>query len=154
MYGILYFMIGSGTSIIKRQHLLLNVAEVILGYFLVIFECTFYTNYNQLMYDGVNAQFPTLGAMLLAVGIYGICSKVNFNKYSKLQQIISKCGQAVLPIYLLHMCVIITIGKLLGTGIQISLITAIIETTLICIICGIIGAIARKIPVLCALFKI
>lgn len=105
MYSILYFLIGPLLAK-KRVHTRYGVAAAIVGLGLVVFECVSYTVMNGRMYDGVNAAFPTYGAMLLSIGVFIVAK----NTIIKGNKIVDWVKNQVLSIYLMHMACIHIIG--------------------------------------------
>ena len=99
MYGILYFLLGPILEE-KRLSLIKGIICMILGWGIVVTECTVYTNLNAIMYDGVNAAFPTIGALLLTVGCY---SMVQYLQLQKIAKFLEWMGSSSLSIYLMHM---------------------------------------------------
>lgn len=150
MYGVLYFMLGAQMQQLRKWPAWVQILVFAAGYGLTLFETVFYTNSNQAMYDGVNAAFPTVGALLMAVGIYCICSRVRFEKMGRFLYL---AGEGVLPVYLTHMWLINCIKKAAVNGFGLNLFTAILGTALIYCCCCAIGYVVKKVPVLCALMK-
>lgn len=149
MYGILYFLLGPILEE-KRLSLIKGTICMILGWGIVVTECTVYTNLNAIMYDGVNAAFPTLGALLLTVGCY---SMVQYLQLQKIAKFLEWMGSSSLSIYLMHMIIIKCINFIynsyhLNTG------TALFCSVMICLICTILGKGIAKIPKVCWLMKI
>ncbi len=143
LYSILYFLLGPAMED-KTLSLSKSILTAAAGWCFLIFECVVYTNKNGAVWDGVNASFPTLGALLLSVGIFMLLKRVRFDKAQKYLMFAS---DMILPIYLLHMPVINFIKGLTGTF-QVNLFTGITGAILICIVCGLTGKILIKIPVL------
>lgn len=148
MYSILYFLLGPILAN-KRIPTGLGVASAAIGLGLVVFECVSYTVMNGTVYDGVNAAFPTYGAMLLSAGIF-VAAK---NTVVKGTRIISWLGNGILPIYLMHMALIHIIDKLFEFT-SIILPIAIVGTTFILFACVGVGRIASRVPVLCWFVRI
>lgn len=148
MYSILYFLIGPILAN-KRIPTILGVITAIIGLGLVVFECVSYTVANGAVYDGVNAAFPTYGAMLLSTGIFVVAK----NTVIKGTKIMSLLRNGILSIYLMHMALIHTIGKLFGFT-SISLLEAFVGTTFILFACVVIDRAASRVPVLCWFVRI
>lgn len=148
LYSVLYFLIG---PIINKHNFssFIGLFLIIAGWIYLVFECTVYTNINNSMYDGVNSSFPTIGALLLSSGVYIISKHINFLKLNK---VICYASDFVLPIYLLHsLCI-----KLIALVIKIenNLFISVIMTTVICLICGFIGKLLKKVPIINWFFKV
>ncbi len=150
MYSIAYFL--GGNILMQRKKILNTIVSfliLICGWGCLIIECLCYTYLDKQVYVGVNSSFPTIGAMLLAIGVFSLSQKIKFNIHTT--KIITWLSDGVLPIFLMHQFVkkftrfIIPCNTLLG---------ALICTIITCLICIIVGKIIKKIPVLCALVKI
>lgn len=148
MYSILYFLIG---PILAKEkiHTRYGAVATIVGLGLVVFECVSYTVMNGTMYDGVNAAFPTYGAMLLSIGVF-IVTK---NTVIKSTKIVDWLKNHILSIYLMHMACIHLIGRLFRFT-SISLLMAIVGTMLILFVCAVVGRVANRIPILCWFVRI
>lgn len=149
MYSILYFLLGPVLLNWKKNTTVLGIVLAPVGWIMVIVECTIYTNLNQAMYDGVNAAFPTVGALLLSTGIFLLVKNVDFEKNRKP---LIWMGSAMLPIYLIHMSVIRGVKALVGPF-ELNMIAAILGTAVICIVSALIGKLLQRIPGLCWLVK-
>lgn len=148
MYSIVYFLLGPilTRASIRTIH---GIAAIVGGIVMVVFECVSYTVMNGAMYDGVNAAFPTYGALLLSAGVFIVAKNVVRNS----SKMVGLMRDQILAIYVLHMAVAHITGRAL-VGSTISLPTAIAGTLLILFICVGIGKIASHIPVLCWFFRI
>ena len=102
------------------------------------------------MYDGVNAAFPTLGALMLAVGVYIVSTQFKFKHIEKLLNFVAG---GILPIYLIHMCIIETFNHFVGDY-TLNIVLALIGAIIVCCICTLFGKVIQRIPVLCWLIKI
>lgn len=146
MYAVLYFYGG----ILLKEHRDITISKSILlmitGWGLLTFDCVILTNAQHVMFEGVNGAFPTIGALLLTVGLYYCFSKLRFKAWN----ILTFYAQGVLPIYLLHMYFVNWINKVHRIT---NLLEAIVGAILICTLCSFIGKIASKIPFLCFFFR-
>lgn len=150
MYSIAYFLGGNYLMKCKKfPKLVWSIVLFICGWICLVVECVCYTNLNGEVYDGVNASFPTLGAMLLAIGVFSLVKNIRFSE--QITKIIIWLSDGILPIYLMHQFV----KKLTRFVIPCStLFGALICTIITCLICVLIGKIIKRIPILCALIKI
>lgn len=148
MYSILYFLICPILAS-RKIHTGYGIAALIIGVGLVLFECVTYTNVDRKMYDGVNAAFPTYGAMLLSIGIFIVVK----NEITKCGKITNWLKDQILSIYLIHMALIRVVDSMFGLT-SISLAVAIVGTALILFMCAGIGKVFCRIPVLCWLVRI
>lgn len=150
MYSIAYFLGGNCLMQCKRlPKPVLSLLMMVCGWICLITECICYTNLDGVVYDGVNASFPTIGAMLLAVGVYSLVQNIHFN--SHVTKVIVWLSDGILPIYVMHQFVKKLTRFIIPCN---TLITALICTIVTCLICILIGKIMKRIPVLCALVKI
>lgn len=150
MYSIVYFL--GGNILMKGKNSLKPILSILLmmvGWILLLIECICYTNLYKKMYDGVNASFPTIGAMLLAVGLFSLLKNVNFSK--NFTKVIVWLSDGILPIYVMHQLIKKITRFLIPCD---TLIGALSCTIVTCLICIFIGKIIKKIPILCALVKI
>lgn len=148
MYSIAYFLLGPILAKLKVRTIY-GVTTMIIGLGMIVFECVSYTIMDGAMYDGVNAAFPTYGAMALSIGVF-VTAKNVVKTANKLTEIVR---DQILAIYLLHMAVMHIIGNVWG-AIDINLPMAIIGTFIILFLCVGVGKIASRIPVLCCFFRI
>jgi len=148
MYSILYFLLGPALAKSQKLPNYSGILLILTGWLMVVVECSAYTNLNMAMYDGVNAAFPTVGALLLSTGIFITAKNIPLNSIEKP---LSFIGSGILPIYLLHMLMIRLLNLILPSSL--NTILSIIITALICIICTVVGKAANRIPVICWLFK-
>ena len=149
MYAIAYFLLGP-VLVKKKFPLWLGITILIVGWILVTAECTIYTNLNKSMYDGVNAAFPTYGALLLSVGVFIVIKCMPLNRIARY---LNWMGMAVLSIYLLHMLMIKCIKVVCGSF-TLGLSSALLGTLFIFMSCLVIGKCVEKIPVLCWFMKV
>ena len=147
MYSILYFLLGPMLKASKKSPLIIDLLLLFVGLFLVVFECVAYTNLNGAMFDGVNASFPTVGALFLSTGIFLICKKLSFKA---IQKPLLFVGSGIFAIYISHSFII----KYLPLPFKESLIVSLLGALVICLIGAVIGKIASKTPFICWLFRI
>lgn len=148
MYSIVYFLGGNVLANQKRIHLGSGLLFIGCGWGLILMECIVYTNARQMIYDGVNSCFPTLGALFLTVGLYEVTSKIQFKRFKRLLVFLSK---GILPVYLFHT---VFISLIMNMFVPVTLPLAIMGTILVYILCFIAGEVIRRIPVICCTLKI
>ena len=148
MYSIYYFLIGPVLAS-KKVPTIYGVVSSIAGLGLVVFECVSYTVINRTMYDGVNAAFPTYGALLLSLGLFIIAKNI-IRKENKIVRLIKS---QILSIYLMHMPLIHVTGRLFEFT-SLSLPMAIIGTLAILLLCTGVGQIVRRVPIFCWFVRI
>lgn len=104
LYGVLYYYLG-GSLRTRHTSSLYAIGLIVLGLLLVNFEVVAMSNHYQVIYDGVNSSFPTLGALAMSVGIFSFFKDVNYND-GYVRKIVSYVGQNTLGIFLFHVLVI------------------------------------------------
>lgn len=147
LYSILYYLLGPVISKVKKTPIYLDLILIFSGLFLVVLECTIYTNLNNVMFDGVNAAFPTLGALLLSVGLFLFFKKFTFKAIEK--PLLFICN-GIFAIYILHSYIIYILPSVVSE----TLIGSIIVAFAICLVGATVGKLASKIPIVCWFFKI
>ena len=147
LYSILYYLLGPVISKVKKTPIYLDLILIFSGLFLVVLECTIYTNLNNVMFDGVNAAFPTLGALLLSVGLFLFFKKFTFKAIKK--PLLFICN-GIFAIYILHSYIIYILPSVVSE----TLIGSIIVAFAICLVGATVGKLASKIPIVCWFFKI
>lgn len=145
LYGVMYFLLG-GILIKRRLPIWLSICMIALGFALCTLEGIIYTNYYDTFYDGVNSSFPTLGALLMSVGVFDLMIRCNMpTKNTWISDGVIFASKHVLGIYLFHLAFILQVKRYM-TGeiypvILIAFICALIDAA-----CILICTIIRKIP--------
>lgn len=148
MYSIVYFLLGNELYNGKPLSLCHSLIISFTGMCLLLTDCMILTNYHQVVSDGVNGAFPTLGALLLSLGVFSACRAIEF----KLPDWLSFFTEGVLAVYLWHRLIIRLIMTTYGA--PNGLLDALIISILIYVGCCCIGNIIKKIPVLCFFSKL
>lgn len=151
MYSVLYFMLG-GILFRKKLSNVISAISLLAGWALVVFDVVVSSNYSGVVQDAVNACFPTIGAMLIAIGIFNLFRNFDKIKSEKFIKAVSWLGPYVLPIYLFHLQIVwkIYIWVLPSTlNIGLMLLFALID----CAACVLIGFVLKKIPLVKELLK-
>lgn len=149
MYGLLYFMLGPILTKNDVGNRKMGIAFAATGWIVVCLESVIYTNITGVMHDGVNSCFPTIGALLLTVGMVLIFRDINFRRCKRW---IEFAANGILPIYLTHMLFIFLLEDVGLYADRLSV--ALIGTIGICAIGILIGNVVKKIPVIQWFFKI
>ncbi len=142
LYAIVYHQAGA----IFRQTALPKTACVLLilsGLMLIYFETYVMTNYSNQLYDGVNASFPTIGALLLTIGTFCLIKPIE-SLYPPLQHFISYIGGNALGIYIFSLSFILFVRSHLITSHGINPILAVLISIAICICCSILATFIKK----------
>lgn len=102
LYSYVYFCLGRtlrDIECIKRWPLLVTL--LFIGWALLVWEVYVYSNYNKNIYDGVNASFPSLGAMFLSLAIFMLLK--DYKIYcSSLEKYFLFIGRNTMGIYVFH----------------------------------------------------
>lgn len=151
LYSVLYFLLG-GIMFRKKLSNILSVISLLAGWALVVFDVIVSSNYTGKVQDAVNGCFPTIGALLISIGIFNLFRNFDKVKGEKFVGVVSKLGQYVLPIYLFHLQIIWKIYLRLIHG-RLNIGFVLLMALADCIICIIIGMILKKIPLVKELLK-
>ena len=103
IYALLYFMIGGllfNIKISKKKSFFIIV--FLIGLFLTSLEGYVFTNFNNAMFDNVNASFPTIGALLMCISLFLIFKDLQI-KSDKISNLISIIASNCLAVYLFHL---------------------------------------------------
>lgn len=153
MYAILYFLLGKlisdkskNENRCDRKDLVFAVGSLILGWCLVTLEVTLWTNLLGYVYDGVNSSFPTIGALLMAVGTFYILSKAAAPKNLVFSKLIDYFSEHIMGIYIFHHVILRIVLKVVpGGG---SVLKNSILTLGIMLISAVITDFMKRIPLL------
>lgn len=159
MYSVLYYILGKIISdyinknkILNQRYIVFALLILFLGWFCVIIEVTLWTNINNVLFDGVNESFHTIGALLMSVGCFVLVSQIRIEKRCKLINIINLISSNIMGIYILHNIFTVLCRAIIETNI--SLILSIMLTILIMIITLVITIGFKKIPIINKFFII
>lgn len=156
MYSILYLIIGGilpkKVNNIKNIKLI-SIILLFVGLSFVTIEGIIMTNIEGVLFDGVNSSFPTIGALMMSVGIFCLASKINFDKYPKISHIINIIGGNVMAVYIFHLTIILWINKNFIIS-SIKLFQSIFINIAIILICILLGILLKKIPIIRLLLRI
>ena len=150
MYSILYFCMGPRLE--KMQPWTLNRALLftVAAWSLTVLECVIYTNSYQKMWDGVNSAFPTVGALLMAAGLFMAFRYVSLPRADRF---LNWCCEGILAIYLLHQICLVVLKNLFALesyGIPVALAV----TAAACFLSILPQKFCKKIPFLEWFFRI
>lgn len=148
IYALLYFMVGGilyNIKISKKMNPFL-VISFLIGLFLTSLEGYVFTNFDNIMFDNVNASFPTVGALIMCISIFLLFKDMQI-KNNKISNLINLIASNCLAVYLFHL----SIWNLFIRVIKINSMS-IVLCTLICLfidfIAVLISIIISKIPYL------
>ncbi len=128
LYALVYFYLGYYLKNISIRPIY-TYLNIIIGLFLINFEVITLSNHYQILFDGVNGGFPTIGALLLSIGFYGLFKEITTTN-NVLRIIITFIGSNTLGIYLLHVLFIFLLRKYIDID-SINILTSITITCLI-----------------------
>lgn len=102
LYGVLYFILP---FYMKRRVLPrgLAVAAVFTGLAIVALEVFVWSNASGIVYDGMNACFPTIGALLMTLGFFSLFTTAKYNEENAVVKYFAWLGRNCMGIYLFHM---------------------------------------------------
>lgn len=151
LYSILYFLLGKIISDESARETVINVRRkiyvwmiVITGWSVLTIEVMLWSNLNKSVYDGVNSSFPTIGALLMSVGIFYLFSKIKVEKAEKIILVVKKISENIMGVYIFHLVAIAMVTKVIhSTG---TLVGAIIMTLIVMSIAMMITVVLKKIP--------
>lgn len=153
MYSIVYYVLGIIIHQSKQpQKRSVYGILILLGFAGLLMDVVLNTYIEHSMFDGVNSSFPTLGALSMSLGVYGLFKSFKYS--NKVKKFLSILSPYVLSIYLLHLLFIRVTANALFHINNISLLGAIAFCVLIDGICVAIGMIMNKIPLLKKLIRI
>ena len=154
LYSIPLFLLGG--IVVKKQW---NIEKwkiiflIILGWGECLFEAITNTRYSRELFDSGNGNFPTIGALMMALGFFLLF--YNLEVPERYKNVICILGQNVLPVYLFHMIFIRWINSIIIPPIHtLPFVVDIFISALIYLLTVGIGQILMKIPYLKELVKI
>ncbi len=149
MYSIVYFFLGNILFNRKPLKLWQSILLIVFGMAVLSFDCIVLTNSLGEVADGVNGAFPTVGALLTAIGVFEFFKAIKSLEKIKIPSFFS---DGILTVYLFHLFVnkylVLLVGK------PENLPFALVQSVLVFIVCCLIGYVLKKIPVLCFFSKI
>lgn len=147
MYAVLYFILG-GVLLRKRIPIGISVLLTVLGFALCTAEGIICTNYYGTVFDGVNSSFPTIGALLMSVGVFDMLLRIKtFDRNTKWFRLFRLCSENVLSIYLFHLVIVVNFRALLPHSTY-PVVVILFLSLLIDAACILIGYFTKKIPYL------
>lgn len=103
LYGYLYFCIGRVLRNVECKNCIKKAIMLIcIGWGLLIWEVILFSNHYKLIYDGVNASFPSLGALLLSCGMFLLIKSMPIRSCF-LEKYVVFIGRNTMGIYVFHM---------------------------------------------------
>lgn len=146
LYSVVYFSLGGVLYNLNKKNPLLCIICFLFGLLLTTLEGYSYTNYNNAMFDNVNASFPTIGALIMCVGIFLFFKNININNIN-ITNLITTISKNCFSVYLFHLPIWSTLNKFLNISFM-NLFQCMILTLIVDSIAIIISILIKKIPYL------
>ena len=147
LYGVVYSRIGSYLKNTKFNYsicILLFIAGLALNFFKTIVM----TNYEGVVFDGVNASFPTIGALLMSISLFGLLRDVKDGFWSS--KLIKTVGANSIGVYLFHFVLLAVTKKYFYRGLlqfdSLPLLLVFISALAITILCAYISEGISRTP--------
>jgi surface polysaccharide O-acyltransferase-like enzyme len=151
LYSVLYFMLG-GILFRKKLSDVISVISLLAGWALVVFDVIVSSNYSGVVQDAANTCFPTIGAMLISIGIFNLFRNFDRIKSEKFTRAVSWLGPYVLPIYLFHLQIVWKIYIWVLPS-RLNIVLVLLLALVDCAACVLIGFVLKKIPLVKELLK-
>lgn len=152
LYGILYFIIPTYIDRVKIPQKV-NIMMVLVGMGIIAFEVFVWSNIEGQIYEGMNACFPTIGALLITVGLYSALRQFKFRSRNLIVRYFAWTGCNSFGIYLFHMPIIVLLNVFIHT-IVFNILLNIIICLLISALCVYLYRIMKSIALINWCFKI
>lgn len=152
LYGLLYFMLPfymKGKTLSKKM----AIFAVIVGVSEIALEVFVWSNACGKVYDGMNACFPTIGALLMTIGFFSLFTAVEYNENNKLVKYMSWLGRNCMGVYLFHMPFIYVFGRFICHT-NIPAICAILVSVIIISLSAVVYTLLLKVKYVNYLLKI
>lgn len=152
LYGLLYFMLPfyMDRRVLPRRW---AIVAVFAGLAVVALEVFVWSNVSGSVYDGMNACFPTVGALLMTLGFFSLFTTLDYNEQNVLVRYFAWLGRNCMGIYLFHMPFVIMFTTFLCKS-DVPAMFAIAVSLAIISICSLIYSWFMKIKYLNYLLKI
>lgn len=152
MYSIPLFILGALQKRKNRKNsIYVNMLLLFCGVSLCLFESITITRYTLKLHDSGNGNFPTVGALMMAVGMFNMLYDIQVS--FKAQKLIRFFSNNVLIVYILHSAIIRFLRRTILVD-TISLVESIFISAVIYIVCTLVGTVISKIPLIKELAKI
>lgn len=153
MYSVCYFMIGGllFNRLPNRDNKLFMIILFFTGLFLTSLEGYIFTNFNNIMFDNVNASFPTIGALLMCISTFLLFKDIKINN-NRIVNLINIIASNCLAVYLFHIYIWSMINKIIHIK-SMNIILCIFISIFVDFIAIIISIIISKIPYLNKVLK-
>ena len=112
LYALVYFYLGYYLKD-RSIPLFFSIISIFVGLLLINFQVVALSHYFQIIYDGVNGSFPTIGTMTLSAGFFLILKDVESSS-NNVRKAVQFFGSETMGIYLFHVLVIFLLRKYAG----------------------------------------
>lgn len=145
IYTILYFYLGWILKDISWQSWR-SMSVILIGLLLVNFEVIAMSNNAGSIYDGANASFPTLGALVMSAGIYQLL-KESVSPFNIFKKVIVLIGKNTLGTFIFHVPIIFLLRLFFSKYvIHFSIIQSFVITFSLVLLTSFFSFIIRKSP--------
>ena len=150
LYSVLYYLLGALLVNSRTWKRGLSILCIVSGWALVVAEVTILTNIEGVMFDGVNASFPTIGALLMAAGVFGLLKSFSYKGAAvRFTEFVSPY---ILSIYVMHIIIIRGLTSVVHlNGSFISALALAVSVDLVAIAAG---WVINKIPIVREVIRI
>lgn len=154
LYSILYYMLGA-YLLDRRLPPLVSVLLILLGQAVVVTDVVVTSNYTGQIADAVNYCFPTVGALLLAIGFFTLLRCFDRITDPRLKRLLASLGSGVLTTYLLHVSIRSVLqATILPPGRQYSALLIAGIALAVCLLCWLIDLLLKRIPLVRELVRL
>lgn len=118
LYSIVYYLSSKYFQLIYKWPI--TIILILFGLALNTFEVYVYSNYFHHLQDNVNAFFPTIGTLLMTIGIFNLVKRlVIYIPYFRFLAFVQWVGKNTLGIYIFHMPIILFLRRLIPVSVNI-----------------------------------
>ena len=147
LYGVVYSRIGAYLKDKKLNHYICSLIFMA-GLALNIFKTIVMTNYDGIVFDGVNGSFPTIGALLLSISLFCVLKDIKSHFWSS--QLIETVGINSIGVYIFHFVFLAITKKYFYRGLlhmdYLPLYLVFISALLITVLCAFISKGISRTP--------
>lgn len=145
MYSVAYFYLGGYLS--KREvRSLWALLLIFIGLLLVNGEVVVMSTYYREVYDGVNACFPTVGAMAMSAGLFSLMKPIRMEQAPTLRSWFSLVGSNTIGVYILHLFALMMIREFIFNNQPVHVLLALLTVVMVVAVTSMISSAIRKSP--------
>lgn len=150
MFCVVYYYLGAYLNK-NTIHPITSWFCILFGLILVNAEVMVMSMHYKQIYDGVNAAFPTLGAMLISMGLFSLLKKVEMKDRNRIKKVLSLVGSNTMSIYLFHLFLVLLAKEYLFHNEKQNVIVVLLVTVAIIGITIVLSYIIKQTPLRCLL---